>query len=132
MTQPTFTVAEFRKATFSSPNQNCVRIARKNGWTAVWDDKLADERYTPGMSLPDNEILLFTDEQFDVFQAGLRAGRVEDRYLAISRRDGGFVFRAAIPQPIDGVELLFDQDEFDAFRQGVLNNEFDCARFIAA
>ncbi|WP_433709902.1 DUF397 domain-containing protein [Nocardia sp. CA-084685] len=132
MTQPTFTVAEFRKATFSSPNQNCVRVARRNGWTAVWDDKLADERYTPEMSLPDNELLVFTDDQFDAFQVGMRAGRVEDLHLAISRRDGGYVFQAAIPQLIAGVELRFDEAEFDAFRQGVLNHEFDCARFIAA
>jgi hypothetical protein len=132
MTQPTFTVGEFRKATYSSPNQNCVRVARKNGWTAIWDDKLADAHYTPGMSLPDNEILVFSDAQFDAFQAGVRAGRADGPYVAISRREGGYVLRAAIPQPIDGVELLFDQDEFDAFRQGVLNHEFDRTRFMAA
>jgi hypothetical protein len=84
------------------------------------------------MSLPDNELLVFTDDQFDAFQVGMRAGRVEDPHLAISRRDGGYVFQAAIPQLIAGVELRFDEAEFDAFRQGVLNHEFDCARFIAA
>jgi hypothetical protein len=72
---PTFTVGEFRKASASSPHQNCVRVARKHGWTAVWDDKRATAATTAGTAVIGTEILLLRDEQFDSYQAGIRAGR---------------------------------------------------------
>ncbi|RDI42469.1 DUF397 domain-containing protein [Nocardia mexicana] len=125
---PTFTAGEFRKASYSSPNQNCVRIARRDGWTAVWDDKRATDRTTPATALPADELLLFTDEQFDTFQAGVRGTVTHRSPLAVTRReDGHYVFRAATPQPVVGVELVFDQDELDAFHHGVRDHEFDHA-----
>ncbi|MFF0487867.1 hypothetical protein ACWDSJ_19450 [Nocardia sp. NPDC003482] len=123
---PTFTAGEFHKARASSPNQNCVRVARKQGWTAVWDDKRATDRITPATELPLGELLLFTDEQFDAYQAGVREGRAPACPLTVTRRaDGMYVFRAATTQPTPGVELVFDQDELDAFHDGVRNREFD-------
>ncbi|MCM6774230.1 hypothetical protein NDR87_12180 [Nocardia sp. CDC159] len=123
---PTFTAGEFRKARASSPNQNCVRVARKDGWTAVWDDKRATDRITPVTVLPAGELLLFTDEQFDAYQASVRENRVEAAPLTVTRRaDGMYVFRAATTQPVPDVELVFDQDELDAFLDGVRHREFD-------
>src|SRR6266571_3882583 len=128
---PTFIAGEFRKATRSSPNQNCVRIARKQGWTAVWDDKRATDRTTPATALPTNELLLFTDEQFDNYQTGVRDERLSSRepspLTVTPRPDGMYVFRAAAPQPAHNVELVFDQGELDAFHDGVRNHEFDHA-----
>jgi len=141
---PTFTVREFRKATRSSPNQNCVRIARKQGWTAVWDDKRGTAVTTPATALPDTELILLTDAQFDNYQTAVRAGDAEDSPdtddspLSLDRRaDGLYVFRlaaelthpASSPAPVTDtpVELVFDQDEIDAFHDGVLNHEFDHA-----
>ncbi|RDI64772.1 hypothetical protein [Nocardia pseudobrasiliensis] len=125
---PTFTAAEFRKAHASSPNQNCVRIARKDGWTAVWDDKRASDRITPASVLPADELLLFTDEQFDAYQVGVREGRTDASSLTVAHRaDGMYVFRAVTAQPVPEVELIFDQAELDAFHDGVRNREFDRA-----
>ncbi|WP_024806102.1 DUF397 domain-containing protein [Nocardia sp. BMG51109] len=122
---PIFTAGEFRKASISSPNQNCVRVARKQGWTAVWDDKRATDRTTPATALPTGELLLFTDEQFDAIQAAVRGAGTSSPLTITPRTDGHFVFRAATPQPGGGVELIFDQGELDAFHHGVRNHEFD-------
>jgi hypothetical protein len=127
---PTFTVREFRKATRSSPNQNCVRIARKQGWTAVWDDKRSTAATTPATTLPDTELLLLTDAEFDSYQTAVRDGDAGDAPLSLQRRgDGLYVFSlAAAPAATDTrVELVFDQDEIDAFYDGVRNHEFDHA-----
>ncbi|MFJ1456812.1 hypothetical protein [Nocardia wallacei] len=124
---PTFTAGEFRKASASSPNQNCVRVARKQGWTAVWDDKRATDHTTPATALPVEELLLFTDEQFDALQDTVRGTGARSPLAVTHRADGRYVFRAATPQPVDGVELVFDQDELDAFHHGVRNHEFDHA-----
>ncbi|WP_406230276.1 hypothetical protein [Nocardia sp. NBC_01009] len=128
--EPTFTIGEFIKAAASSPNQNCVRVARRDGWTAVWDDKLAAEHTSLDTALPGEQLLYFTDQQFDSFQEGLRAGRA-DLYLTTRHDDGVYVFRAdaAAPQPVDGVELHFSAAEVEAFRSGVLNREFERTRF---
>ncbi len=125
---PAFTVGEFRKAARSSPNQNCVRIARKQGWTAVWDDKLRTTDTTADTPLTDSELLLLTDAQFDGYQTAVRTGKgstTENGSLDIVRRtDGMYVFRTAAPSST-GVELVFDQGELDAFHDGVHNHEFD-------
>jgi hypothetical protein len=127
---PTFTVREFRKATRSSPNQNCVRIARKQGWTAVWDDKRSTAATTPVTTLPDTELILLTDAEFDSYQTAVRDGDAGNAPLSLHRRgDGLYVFSlAAAPAATDTrVELVFDQDEIDAFHDGVRNHEFDHA-----
>jgi hypothetical protein len=127
---PTFSVGEFRKASRSSPNQNCVRIARKQGWTAVWDDKRGTAATTPETPLPDTELLLLTDAQFDSYQRAVRSDAVEDSPLHVTRRgDGMYLFRTATSPSgaTTDVELVFDQDELDAFHYGVRNHEFDTA-----
>ena len=128
---PTFTVGEFRKAARSSPNQNCVRIARKQGWTAVWDDKRSTAATTPATPLPGSELLLLTDAQFDSYQAAVRAGDSGRSPLNVTRRtDGMYVFRIMTTSSDVAhteVELVFDQDELDAFHDGVFNREFDHA-----
>ncbi|MBF6174020.1 hypothetical protein [Nocardia blacklockiae] len=124
---PIFTAGDFRKASASSPNQNCVRVARKQGWTAVWDDKRATDLTTTSTALPATELLLFTDEQFDALQAAVRGTGTGSPLAVTHRADGHYVFRAATPQPVDGVELVFDQNELDAFHHGVRNHEFDHA-----
>ncbi|MEV6426268.1 hypothetical protein [Nocardia sp. NPDC051463] len=126
--EPTFTIGEFIKAAASSPNQNCVRIARRDGWTAVWDDKLADEDTALDTTVSGEQLLYFTDQQFDAFQEGLRTGR-PDLYLSTRHDDGVYVFSAdaAAPQPVGGVELRFSPAEVEAFRSGVLNREFERA-----
>lgn len=132
---PTFTAGEFRKASRSSPDQNCVRIARRDGWTAVWDDKLGGSDIHADTPLPGNEILLFADDQFDTYQAGVRQGRTTGLCLSAERDpDGMYVFRAAEPagQPIQGVALRFDQAEIDAFYSGIRSHEFDRTQFAAA
>jgi hypothetical protein len=129
--EPTFTIGEFIKAVASSPNQNCVRVARRDGWTAVWDDKLAGEHADLDATLPGEQLLYFTDEQFDAFQADLRAGRPGGGYLSTRHGHGDYVFSAdaAARQPVDGVQLHFSSAEVEAFRTGVLNGEFERARF---
>ncbi|MGH3625575.1 MAG: hypothetical protein ACRDQ5_27990 [Sciscionella sp.] len=130
---PTFHAREFRKARASDPDQNCVRVARKLGWAVVWDDKLADGHTAKDALLSSTELLYFTDEQFDAWQAGHRIGDTEGLCLSVTEReDGLYVVRAAVPQPVDDVELAFDQHEVDAFYDGVHNHEFDAAEFATA
>ncbi|MCX4094924.1 hypothetical protein [Nocardia sp. alder85J] len=125
---PAFTAGEFHKAAASSPNQNCVRVARKQGWTAVWDDKLAGAGTTAATVLPAEELLLLTDAEFDAYQSGVRSGSTEQQALTVTPRgDGDYVFRAATTQPVAEVQLVFDADELDAFLDGVRNGEFDLA-----
>ncbi|WP_019927978.1 DUF397 domain-containing protein [Nocardia sp. BMG111209] len=125
---PAFTAGEFHKAVASSPNQNCVQVARKQGWTAVWDDKLATAGTTAATVLPADELLVLTDAEFDAFQSGVRSGSTDHHALTVTPRDdGAYVFRAATAQPVAEVQLVFDADELDAFLDGVRNGEFDLA-----
>ncbi|AHH20154.1 hypothetical protein NONO_c53740 [Nocardia nova SH22a] len=127
---PTFTVGEFRKASASSPHQNCVRIARKQGWTAVWDDKRATGATSTTTALATTELLLLRDEQFETYQAGIRAGRTERLPITQTRRrDGHYGLRSEIALPTTDVELVFDRAELDAFHQGVRAREFELHRF---
>ncbi len=127
---PTFTVGEFRKASASSPHQNCVRIARKQGWTAVWDDKRATGATSTATTLATTELLLLRDEQFETYQAGIRAGRTERLPLTqIHRHDGHYALRSEITHPAADVELIFDRAELDAFHHGIRTHEFELHRF---
>ncbi|MCC3312151.1 hypothetical protein [Nocardia africana] len=127
---PTFTVDEFRKASASSPHQNCVRVARKHGWTAVWDDKRAPAATTATTPVSSTEMLLLPDEQFDSYQAGIRDGRTERLpILQLRRPDGRYVLRTETGRRTADVELIFDRAELDAFHQGVRTHEFDLHRF---
>ena len=134
MRPPTFTVGEFRKASASSPHQNCVRVARKHGWTAIWDDKCATGATTDSTALTTTELLLLRDEQYDSYQAGIRAGNTERLPLTHRLRpDGHYTLRAEAAElgaSTGEVELIFDRAELDAFHHGIRINEFDISRFV--
>ncbi|TDD33918.1 DUF397 domain-containing protein [Saccharopolyspora elongata] len=79
---------DFHKATRIEPDKNCVRVARRDGWVELRDDKTV-------LGAPDDHRLVFTAEEFDAFLAGVREGRTEGLCLEIARRDvdGMHVFR---------------------------------------
>jgi hypothetical protein len=64
-TRPTFAQHEFRKATASYPNRECVRVARRDGWVEIRDDKTT-------FGAPDDHHLTFTTTQFDHYQTATR------------------------------------------------------------
>lgn len=130
---PTFTAGDFHKATASSPNGNCVRVARRHGWTAVWDDKQATVDTTAGTLLSTSELILLTDQQFDCYQNAVRNGRFRGPLSLMRRPDGRYTMRAVGPPTTPGVALVFDTTELAAFHHGIRHHEFDhhdvnCAR----
>ena len=126
---PEFALSEFKKASASSPSQNCVTIARVDGFTAIRDDKMPD----PTGRVPHEQLIVLTDDQFDDFQHAVRAGRTATAHLALTpRADGMYALRAGSGQPVPGVELLFDHAEIAAFRSGILADEFVLRPALAA
>lgn len=67
MTPPTFAEDEFFKAAASLPDRECVCVARRDGWVELRDDKTT-------FGAPNDLRLRFTEDQFDTFLAGVRAG----------------------------------------------------------
>lgn len=119
-----FAEHEFRKATRSEPKQDCVRVARRDGWVEMRDDKL---KGTPAY---ETQVLRFTEDEFDAYLASIRAGGQEaSPFLETARRDGMYVFRRVDSA---SVELEFTEDEVIAFHHGVVNREFDASAFAAA
>ncbi|WP_054814695.1 DUF397 domain-containing protein [Nocardia arizonensis] len=126
---PEFTLGGFKKASASSPSQNCVTIARVDGYTAIRDDKLPE----PTGCVPHDQLIVLTDDQFDDFQHAVRAGRTVTDHLSVTRRaDGMYAMRAGADHPAPGVEFLFDHAEMDAFRRGILAHEFALGAALAA
>jgi hypothetical protein len=68
--RPHFTEADFRKASFSQPDQNCVEVARRGGWAEVRDDKVA-------YGTPDDHHLAFPAAEFDAFLTAVRQGEFD-------------------------------------------------------
>lgn len=123
--RPTFAEHEFRKATRSDPDKDCVRVARRNGWVEVRDDKAA-------FGAHDDVRLVFSDEQFDAYLAGELAADANGLCIEITRRpDGLYAFRSTVPQPPGTGELLFTEREIDAFRDGVTRGQFEIAAYLA-
>jgi hypothetical protein len=121
---PRFADHEFRKAARSEPKKNCVRVARRDGWVEMRDDKLLG---TPAYEV---RALRFTEEEFDAYLASIRAdGQEASSVLESARRDGRYVFWRADSA---SVELEFTEDEVIAFHHGVVNREFDACAFAAA
>ncbi|WP_190812386.1 DUF397 domain-containing protein [Saccharopolyspora pogona] len=122
-TPPLFAEGEFRKATRSQPDLSCVRVARRDGWVELRDDKAV-------FGAPDDHRLVFTAEEFDAFLAGAREGRTGGLCLEITRRgvDGMYVFRR---RGWEAVELVFTEAELLAFQDGVTNHEFDAVAYTA-
>jgi hypothetical protein len=65
--RPHFAENDFRKASFSAPNENCVEVARGGGWVEVRDDKVA-------YGTPADHHLAFTAHEFDAFLTAVRRG----------------------------------------------------------
>ncbi|PKW18038.1 DUF397 domain-containing protein [Saccharopolyspora spinosa] len=118
-----FAESEFRKASKSRPDKDCVRVARRDGWVELRDDKTV-------FGAPDDDRLVFTAEEFDAFLAGVREGCTEGLCLEINRRDtdGMYVFRR---RGWAAVELVFTEAELLAFQDGVTNHEFDAIAYTA-
>lgn len=119
-TPPAFAERDFRKASASQPDKECVRVARRDGWVELRDDKTT-------FGAPDDLRLVFTEAQFDSFLAGVRCGQTSGFCLEMTRRsDGMYAFRSAVPQ-IAGAdtELEFTEAEVAAFLDGVTQGEFD-------
>lgn len=123
---PTFAEHEFRKATRSDPYKDCVRVARRDGWVEVRDDKTA-------FGAPDDVRLVFPDEQFDAYLASERSGDTSGRCIKVTRRpDGLYSFRSTVSQSSGADELLFTEREIEAFRDGVARGEFDLTAYAVA
>lgn len=118
---PVFAEQEFHKASRSNPDLNCVRVARRDDWVELRDDKAV-------FGAVDDHRLVFTAEEFDAYLAAERAGRAESLALEIIRRDDGlYVFRRRGGM----VELVFTEAEVAAFRDGVVQHEFDAIAYTA-
>jgi hypothetical protein len=113
----------FRKAQASGVNTNCVQVARHAGWVVIRNSK------NPNEDNIGDPRLWFTEVQFDEFQGGVRSGRVYGYDLAIDRcSDGTYVFRNTNPQTDrPRLALTFTEGEYEAFRAGIVDHEFDQA-----
>lgn len=119
MSSTPFHESEFRKASASHPNRECVRVARRDGWVELRDDKT-----TFGAS--DDVRLVLSEAQFDEFLAGTRSGQASGLCLAvIAQSDGTYTLRTTASQPAVGEELAFTEGEVLAFLDGVARGEFD-------
>jgi hypothetical protein len=119
---PRFAEREFRKATRSDPDKSCVRVARRDGWVELRDDKTA-------FGAADDHRLVFTAEEFDAYLAAQREARAGDLCLeTVLREDGIYVFRR---RGWAGVELEFTASEMVAFQDGLAKGEFDAIAYVA-
>lgn len=117
---PAFAERDFRKASASNPDKQCVRMARRGHRVELRDDKTA-------FGARNDHRLVFTDVQFDAFQAGVRSGNTSGLCLEMTlRADGMYAFRSTVPQPSGtGAELEFTEGEVIAFLDGIIRGEFD-------
>lgn len=116
----TFAETDFRKATASQPDKDCVRVARRDNLVELRDDKTE-------FGAADDHRLILSAEQFDAFQTAARTGLL-DRSQGLSitvRDDGNYSFRA----PFHDAPLVFTQAEVIAFLDGVARREFDAPAF---
>jgi hypothetical protein len=120
---PTFTEGEFRKASASNPDRECVRVARRDGWVEIRDDKTI-------FGSSDDRRLLLNAAEFDHFQASARAGVVDDLCIEmIPHADGTYTLRKTGDQ--SSAELKFSRGEVEAFLTGVRTGEFDLTAYAA-
>lgn len=118
--QPIFEPHEFRKATRSVPDKDCVQVARRGGWVELRDDKTS-------FGAPNDHRLAFTAEQFDDFLAGVRSGSPAGYCLEISQRsDGSYLFRCSAGS---SGALEFTETEVVAFLDGIVRHEFDAPAY---
>lgn len=120
--RPSFGEHEFRKASASDPHKECVQVARRDGWVEIRDDKTT-------FGAADDHRLVFIDQEFDHFLAGVRSGTTTGLCLEMTQHwDGTHSFRRAAPYASGpSVELRFTDAEVAAFLAGVHAGEFDVA-----
>jgi hypothetical protein len=63
--RPSFNESDFRKSSYSDPNQSCVDIARRAGWVEIRDSKVL-------FGSPGDSRLAFAAEQFEGFLSSTR------------------------------------------------------------
>jgi hypothetical protein len=114
-----FTEEDFRKATASNPDMNCVRVARRGNWVELRDDKTT-------FGAPDDHRIALTGAEFDRFQAGIRSGAPEGPLRLDRQADGTYLLRTA------AVALTFTEAEVRAFVAGIRDHEFDLAAYGSA
>jgi hypothetical protein len=68
--RPTFTQSDFRKATFSEPNESCVEVARQTGAAEVRDSKTA-------FGAVNDHRLVLTGLEATSFISAIKAGRFD-------------------------------------------------------
>lgn len=113
---PRFAEEDFRKATASNPNLDCVRVARRSDWVELRDDKTT-------FGAPDDHRIVLTSAEFDRFQAAIRSGSTEGPLHLDRLGDGTYLLRTA------AATLTFTEPEVRAFLSGVRNHEFDPAAY---
>jgi hypothetical protein len=111
-----FAEEDFRKATASNPDMNCVRVARRADWVELRDDKTA-------FGAPGDHRIVLTSAEFDRFQAGVRSGRTDGPPRLDRQGDGTYLLRTA------AVTLTFTEPEVRAFVAGIRDHEFDLAEY---
>lgn len=123
---PSFAENDFRKASASQPDRECVMVARRDGWVELRDDKTT-------FGTPEDARLVLTDAQFDDFLRRVRAGEITGLCIEMEPRDDGtFVFRiAATQRPAAAAWLEFSVCEVEAFLDGIRRGEFDREAFAA-
>ncbi|ANY05904.1 DUF397 domain-containing protein [Pseudonocardia sp. HH130630-07] len=118
LTPPEFGEADFRTATASQPNGDCVQVARRAGWVALRDDKT-------DFGADDDHRLLLTGDAFDRAQDAWRTGGSTGP-VRIADRGDGHVMRL---DDRSSSELSFSTAEIEAFLDGVIRGEFDSTRY---
>ncbi|TCJ96442.1 hypothetical protein [Nocardia alba] len=134
MSLPTPTIAQFRKAAASSPQQACVMVYRDNHRTLIWDDKLANPVDTATHPVPPEQCLTLDHDQFEALQTAIRTGRPSHGALTISRgSDGRYEFSAAPEYRARAgtARLFFDRHEYTAFVHAVRHHEFERSAFFS-
>jgi hypothetical protein len=114
--RPLFAEEDFRKATASNPNLDCVRVARRAGWVELRDDKTA-------FGAPDDHRIVLTSAEFDRFQAAVRSGRTDGLLRLDQQGDGTYLLRT------EAVALTFTEPEVRAFVAGIRDHEFDLVAY---
>jgi hypothetical protein len=115
--RPHFAETDFKKAAASNPRQECVRVARRDGWAELRDDKAA-------FGGPDDHRIALTSTEFDAFQDGLRAG-TDVLPLQLDQGEYGTYTLRHPANPT--VALTFTEAEINAFVAGIQAREFDLA-----